>query len=92
MGNRAATPLGRQDSTQASTNISSDITQDTAIIKELVWHQFVAQRRSRSEFASLDKVDHPAQRLLKFYKERGAPVKMTTKPWYQDPISAALSP
>ena len=38
-----------------------------------------------------DKVDHPAQRLLKFYKERGAPVKMATKPWSRDQISAALS-
>ena len=51
----------------------------------------MAQRRPRSNFASLDKVDHPAQRLLKFYKERGAPVKMATKPWSRDQIDAALS-
>ena len=36
-------------------------------------------------------VDHPAQRLLKFYKERGTLVKMTSKPWSRDQLSAALS-
>ena len=75
----------------ALSNLAAHITQDTALFKKLGWHQFVAQRRSRSDFALLDKVDHPAQRLLKFYKERGAPVKMATKPWSRDQISAALS-
>ena len=91
VGNLSGTPLGNQDSTQASTNLAVHIIQDTALFKELGCHQFVAQRRSRSNFASLDKVDHPAQRLLKFYKERGAPIKMATKPWSRDQISAALS-
>ena len=40
---------------------------------------------------SLDKVDDPAQRLLKLYKERGTPVNMASKPWILDQISAALS-
>ena len=79
-GNLRGKPLGSQDSTQASTNLAARITQDTALLKELGWHQFVAQWWSSSDFASLDKVDHPIQRLLKFYKERGAPVKMVTKP------------
>ena len=35
--------------------------------------------------------DHPAQRLLKFYKERGAPAKMATEPLSRNQISAALS-
>ena len=76
--------LGSQDGTQASTNLAAHIIQDTALLKKLEWHQFVAQRRPRSNFASLDKVDHPAQRLFKFYNERGAPVKMATKPWSRD--------
>ena len=75
----------------APINLTDHITQDTALFKRLGWRQFVEQRRSRSDFASLNKVDHPAQRLLKFYKERGAPVKMATKPWSQDQISAALA-
>ena len=63
------------------TNLATHITQDTALLKELGFHQFVAQRWSGSDFVSLDKVNHPVHRLLKFYKERGAPVKMATKPW-----------
>ena len=39
----------------------------------------------------LEKVDHPTQRLLKFYKERGTPVKIVTKVCSRDQISAALS-
>ena len=89
--NCAATLLGRQDSTQVSTNLAAHITQDTDLFKKLGWHQVVAQRRSRNDVASLDKVDHPAQHLLKFYKERGATVKMATKPWSRDQISAVLS-
>ena len=39
----------------------------------------------------LNKIDHLAQRLLEFYKEQGAPVKMATEPWSRDQISIALS-
>ncbi|KAK1732360.1 hypothetical protein QTG54_016952, partial [Skeletonema marinoi] len=35
-------------------------------------------------------VHHPAKRLLKFYKGRGAPVKLATKPWSQEQIWRAL--
>ena len=72
-------------------NKTVSIIQDTALFEELGWHQFVTHQRSRSNFASLDKVDHPVQRLLKFHKERGTPVKMATKPWSRDQITAALS-
>ena len=75
----------------APINLTDHITRDTALFKRLGWRQFVEQRRSRSDFASLNKVDHPAQRLLKFYEERGAPVKMATESWSQDRISAALA-
>ena len=74
-----------------SANIAARTTQDTVLFKELGWHQFVAQRRSKSNVASLDKVDHPVQCLLKFYKVLGAPVNMSTKPWSRGQISAALS-
>ena len=60
-----------------STNLVAHIIQDTALFKELGLPQSVAQRRSKNNVASLDKVDHP--------------VKMATKPWSRDQISAALS-
>ena len=78
VGIHAATLLGSQDSTQ---DLAVHITQDTVLLKELGWHQVLAHWRSRSDFALLDKVNHPTQRLLKFYKEQGAPVKMATQPW-----------
>ena len=49
---------------------------DTELLKELGWTKFVQHLRSRSDFASLDEVHHPARRLLNFYKYRGAPVKL----------------
>ena len=38
----------------------------------------------------LNRVHHPAKRLLKYYKNRGAPVKFSTEPWDQTKIDAAL--
>ena len=73
------------------TSLAGHVARDAALLKKLGWQKFVEQRRSASDFALLENVDHPAQRLLKFYKERGAPVKMSTKPWSRDQISAALS-
>ena len=68
----------------ASNNLAVHIAQDKALFKEIEWHQFIARRRPKSNFASLDKVNHPVQRLFKFYKKQGAPVKMATTPWSQD--------
>ena len=72
-------------------SLAAHIARDAALLKRLGWRKFVAQRRSSSDFASLDNVDHPAQRLLKSYKARGAPVKMETKAWSRDQVSAALA-
>ena len=74
----------------ALTNLVARITHDTALPEKLGWCQFVAQLCSRGDFASLDKVDHPAQRLLKLYKELGALVKMANKPSSRDQMRAIL--
>ena len=71
--------------------LDAHIARDASLFKKLGWRAFVKQRRTTSDFASLDNVDHLAQRLLKFYKERGAPVKLSTKPWSQDKITTALA-
>ena len=60
------------------------------MLKRLGWKKFVLQRRAKGDFTSLDGVHHPAKRLLKHYKSRGAPVKVSTKPWSQGAIDAAL--
>ena len=72
-------------------SLATHIAQDAALLKKLGWRKFVEQRRSSSDFALLDNVDHPAQRLLKSYKKRGAPVKMETRAWTRKQVSAALA-
>jgi len=54
------------------------------------WTAFVKHRRQRSDFASLDNINHPARRLLKFYKARGAPVKLSTAAWSRERVDEAL--
>ena len=48
------------------------------------------QRRTKGDFACLDDVAHPAQRLLKFYKSRGAPVRFKSEPWSAERVDKAL--
>ena len=63
---------------------------DAELLKRLGWKKFVLQRRAKGDFTSLDGVHHPAKRLLKHYKSRGAPVKVSTEPWSRGAIDAAL--
>ena len=74
-------------------NLDQRILQDVEELKRLgSWEAFVKSKRCVSDFANLDNVrGHPAHRLLQFYRQRGAPVKMKNKPWSRDQISAALS-
>ena len=54
---------------------------DAELLKRLGWKKFVLQRRAKRDFTSLDGVHHPAKRLLKHYKSREAPVKVSAKRW-----------
>ena len=49
------------------------------------------QRHVNSDFASLENVHHPTQRLLEFYWQRGALVKFSTEPWSRNQITSAFS-
>ena len=71
-------------------NLAAHIAQDAATFRNLGWRRFVEQRRTFSDFATLDRVDHPAQRLLKTYRARGAPVRLATEPWTPERVDAAL--
>jgi hypothetical protein len=59
-------------------------------LQRLGWCQFVKLRRSRGDFASLDNIDHPAHRILRQLKEKGAPVQFSTPPWPRQRILQAL--
>lgn len=76
---------------EVSHELGKYVKADAALLKELGWTQFVQRLRTRSDFASLDEVHHPARRLLNFYKHRGAPVKLATEPWSAGRVHAALS-
>lgn len=67
------------------------IERDVKLLQQLGWSRLVKQRRSRGDFSSLDHVHHPANRLLKLLKHRGAPVKCSTSPWSQQQISRAIN-
>ena len=66
------------------------VRRDAELLKRLGWKKFVLQRRTKSDFTSLDRVDHPAKHLLRHYKSRGTPVKFSTEPWSRAKIDAAL--
>ena len=63
---------------------------DEALLQELGWEEFVRQRRPRGDFASLDNVEHSAQRILKEYKAKGVPVHFSTAPWSNKEMDAAI--
>jgi hypothetical protein len=60
------------------------------LLRSLGWHGLVAHRQPLSDFSELDRVHHPARRLLRFYKHQGAPVKFSTSPWTSDQVTRAL--
>ena len=48
------------------------------------------RRRGRGDFASLADVKHPARRLLRQYKHRGAPVVLMSGSWTEGERQAAF--
>ena len=72
------------------TDLGECISRDVKLLDKLGWHGLVAHRRPTGDFSSLSNVHHPARRLLKLYKYRGAPVKFATPPWTRQQILRAL--
>jgi hypothetical protein len=92
--NKSSAPATTAPVTSTSPEtLNQRILQDVEELKRLgSWEAFVKSKRCFSDFANLDNVrGHPAHRLLQFYRQRGAPVKMKSKPWSREQISAALS-
>lgn len=54
------------------------------------WSALMKSCRARGDFAALDNVAHPAQRLLVLCKYRGVPVKLKTPAWTRAQCQAAL--
>ena len=60
------------------------IARDLESLEQLGLEGLVKAKRPRGDFASLDKVHHPARHLLKDLKYRRAPVRFSTEPWSED--------
>ena len=66
------------------------ISRDAAAVSHLGWEELFQRRRGRGDFAGLGNLRHPARRLLRQYKFRGAPVVLARKEWTKDHHLAAL--
>ncbi len=82
---------GSFDLAQLPSDLGELIACDTALLQQLGWRGLVAHRRPFSDFASLDNLHHPAQRLLRLYSHRGVPVKFAMPPWTCQQLQHTLS-
>ena len=71
-------------------DIGKYVARDVKEVEQLGWAEFVRRRRGRGDFASLEDVGHPARRLLRQYKHRGAPVVLASGCWTEGERQAAL--
>ena len=77
--------------TPMSNDLGTVISHHTKLLRNLGWSKFVRTVRETSDLTTLENVNHPAKRLLKHYKHRGAPVKFSTEPWSKERVSQALA-
>ena len=71
-------------------DIGKYVARDAKEVERLGWAEFVRRRRGRGDYSSLADVKHPAQRLLRQYKHRGAPVVLASGSWTEGELQAAL--
>lgn len=71
-------------------SLSSLIEEDAALLRTVGWKEFVRRKRPRDDFGALAHLDHPARRLLRQYKHRGAPVVLHDAPWTQQQLDHAV--
>ena len=65
------TRISRPQKTSLPDDLSECISRDAAAISHLGSYDFVWRRQGRGDFAGLEKLRHPARRLLRQYKFRG---------------------
>ena len=81
-------PRPKQD--QLPDNIGKYVARNAGEVKRLGWTEFVRRQRGRGDFDSLADMKHPARRLLRQYKHRGAPVVLMSRSWTEGERQAAL--
>ena len=70
--------IPRQQQVKLPDNIGKYVVRDAEEVTRIGWREFVRRRRGSGDFSSLSEVEHPAWRLLRKYKHRGAPVVLMT--------------
>ena len=71
--------------------LSQYIERDASLVARHGFATFVQERRGRDDFGKLRMAQHhPAGRLLRNYKARGAPVVLSTAPWTTEQQDQAL--
>ena len=71
-------------------DIGKYVVRDAKDFTRIGWTEFVFWRQGRGDFASLSEVKHPARRLLRQYKHRGASVVLMMGKWSEEERQAAL--
>ncbi len=68
------------------------IKQDSKMLSELGWTEFIRQKRGQSDLASgVGQLPHPANQLLSHLRRRGANVVLETPPWTPAEQDAAVT-
>ena len=93
-----STPLSHRHNTgetskatvpQLPSDLGKCIEKDVQLLKEVGWEAFVKTKRKRGDIGSLN-FKHPAKRLLRDYRSKGAPIKLKTKGWSKKRLKRAL--
>ena len=71
--------ISRPQQVKLPDDIGKYVVRNAEEVTRLSWTEFVRWRRGRGYFASLSGVEHPARRLLRKYKNHGAPVMLMTR-------------
>ena len=75
----------------ACSDLCQCIRRDAHHLQDIGLLKFVQAHCARGGLTKLDKANHPVKHLLQVYKNCGSLVKVTTKSWFREHISAALS-
>ena len=71
-------------------DIGKYVVRDAEAFTRIGWTEFLRWRQGSGDFASLSEVKQPERHLLRQYKNRGAPVVLTTREWPEGERLAAL--
>ena len=89
-GGTRSPPAKRRRLAPISDELGELIDRDLKLFKTFGWEAMIRLRQGRGDISSLHKLRHPARRLLRQYKHRGAPVILRTAPWTPEQNAASI--